>query len=233
MSFSLGNRRKRFQRPPEEGLLPFRYMPHDDAILTIVYQYGEIPSDWLVNLVSGAQGWNLRRLQGLYKHQYLERRKQGNNLPILYTLGRRGAERLAESWGQTPQEVLTKSRARFKRHLYDHAREICEFRYALDQAIADREDMRLKFWYADGGIVERVSYLSGPKSITKTLIKDSFFGLEFDLPGREPMLVGCALEHDRSTVWGTTQKQGKLFCRYDAYWHMWQQGVFFRKYGVK
>jgi len=39
----------------------------------------------------------------------------------------------------------------------------------------------------------------------------------FQLPGRDPMLVGCVLEHDRSTVWGTTQKQGKLYSPYDAY----------------
>ena len=57
--------------------------------------------------------------------------------------------------------------------------------------------------------------------------------LEFNLPGQEPMLVGCILERDRSTIWGTTQTRGKLFSRYDAYWHMWQQGIFYRKYEVK
>lgn len=233
MSSFLKERRKRFQRPLDEALPPFRFIPHDDAFLTAVYQYGEIPSHWLVNLVSGSQGWNLRRLQQLYKHEYLDRRKQGNNLPVLYTLGRRGAERLAEKRGQTPQQVLRKSHGRFKRHLYEHAREICEFRYALDQAVATREDIRIKFWYADGSIVETVRYFSDSELMTKTLVKDSFFGLEFDLPGREPMLVGCILERDRSTIWGTTQTQGKLFSRYDAYWHMWQQGTFFRKYGVK
>jgi hypothetical protein len=47
------------------------------------------------------------------------------------------------------------------------------------------------------------------------------------------MLVGCILECVRSTIWGTTQTQGKLFSWYDAYWHKWQQGIFFRQHGVK
>jgi len=171
------NRRKRFQRPPDEPLPAFRYVAHDDEFLRVVYNYGKIPSDWLINLVSGSEEWNLRRLQPLYKHGYLDRRKQGNNEPALYTLGRYGAARLAEKWSQTPQQVIRKSRERFKSQIYDHAREICEFRYALDQAIATRDDMRLKFWYADGSIIETVSYLSGSGLTTKTLIKDSFFGL--------------------------------------------------------
>ncbi len=233
MSNFLEKRRKRFQRPKDEPLPAFRLVAHDAEFLRVVYNYGEIPSDWLIKLVSGSEGWNLRRLQPLYKHGYLERQKQGNNHPALYRLGSKGAAVLAEKWGQTPQQVLRKSHARFKSQIYDHAREICEFRYAMDQAVATRDDMRIKFWYADGSVIETVNYLSGPRLITKTLIKDSFFGLEIDLPGREPMLIGGILERDRSTIWGTTQTHGKLFSRYDAYWHMWQQGIFHRKYGVK
>lgn len=227
-------RSRRFVISPDEPLPPLRYQaPRDDSILKTVYCYGEIPSDWLAELVPGSAQVNKRRFRKLFKHRYLKRIKQGNNAPIHYALHRHGYKRLAELWNTTPADVRTKSHARFKQHIYDHAHGIVEFRYALEHTLATRDDVRIKFWYADGTIREKVSYLSRTGFKKKTIIKDSLFGLEFKVVGLDPMLVGYGLERDRSTMCGTTKQEGRLFDRYEALWHLWQQGIIYRKYGVK
>ena len=43
--------------------------------------------------------------------------------------------------------------------------------------------------------------------------------------------VGGFVEVDRSTIAGTTQLSGRLFRRYEAYWHYWRQKLWREQFG--
>ena len=77
-----------------------------------------------------------------------------------------------------------------------------------------------------GAVQERVSYLSSSRQYTKVIKPDAVFSIAY-----RDEVVGGFVEVDRTTISGTTKLSGRLFRRYEAYWHYWRQKLYRERFG--
>src|SRR5437016_2810619 len=98
-SMSMTSRLPRFRRHRFRKL-PLMLQERDRAIIRLVADYGVVTSQEICSLVGGSDQMILRRLQKMYHGGYLDRpqhqRLRGNG-KMIYTLGQRGAQVVAET----------------------------------------------------------------------------------------------------------------------------------------
>ena len=199
----------RFRRSPTGALPAFRFQAERDGrIEALIEDFGIIRSDHLKHLAPGSAQQNLRRLQKLFHHGRVNRFAR-DRLPFNHPM------------------VYTKKDPRLVSDLYlKHTLAISHFRFAVEMAVAETPGATLLDWYAEGAVAESVSYQAGNRSYTKTIKPDAVFSI-----GYQGTIIGGFAEIDRSTIAGTTLLSGRLFRRYEAYWHYWRQKLWRDQFG--
>jgi hypothetical protein len=101
-----------------------------------------------------------RRLQMMYHHGYIQRKKLSDKESIAYALGNLGAEELVLYFGIDRQEIewTTKNRESGERYIR-HALVMTRFRHALELALRKFPAASLEKWIPGGGFKAKVQYL--------------------------------------------------------------------------
>ena len=212
-------RRPRFRR--HRLIKPsFALQPRDVAIVRLVSEFRVISSDDLRLLLPGSDQGILRRLQRLFHHGYLDRprsQRQRGNSPMVYALGQRGAELVAETAGHRPRIDWTeKNRQLQTRHL-EHALMVSRFRVALSHAAQVAGTVAVERWLPDGCLRDAVVVEHRDRRDRIPVAPDALFTLRLDTGET----IHAFLEADRGTMdvpRFVTKLRG-----YYAYWRSGQQ----------
>jgi Replication-relaxation len=126
----------------------------------------------------------LRRLQMLYHHGYLQRKKLSDKEPIVYSLGNLGADELVLIHGYDRQEIdwTTKNRESTERYM-QHGLLVSRFRHAFELALRNVPDASLETWYPGGTFKAKVTYENTVRTregtrtqpVEKTIVPDALF----------------------------------------------------------
>jgi len=143
-------RRPRFQRTKAPNI---HLTDRDMAIVVHVGRHRFVRSQHLLALVGGSQQQLIRRLRLLYDNHFLDRPRiqidrarvgGGGSRPMVYALGNRGADLLAEVHGipRSAVDWTTKNR-KSTRHFLDHTLEVADFMIRLELAVREHPDIEL------------------------------------------------------------------------------------------
>lgn len=210
---------KRTPRTQRVRTSSFRLMPRDREILRAVHQYRLLSSEHIAALIGGSAQNLRRRLKHLYNYSYLDRPRiqfiEAADRPgsdaMVYALGNRGAELIAEEDGRTAAAVdwTTKNRA-LKTRFFRHALMVAGIVVGFEVACREAGNVCMMRW---GEILrtvcpERTRALRRPKTWRVRVegageigvTPDGIFGLHYlDKPeGRNRGYF--FLEADRSTM---------------------------------
>ncbi|MEM2915244.1 MAG: replication-relaxation family protein [Candidatus Bathyarchaeia archaeon] len=211
------------KRPDSVGNI--RLQERDIEIIKLVYDYRFLDSRQIQSLIDGSGQVILRRLKKLYHHDYLDRPKGQlalaeplmGGINLVYAIGDRGADILAERFGIDRGRILWREKNKEAKDRYiQHTLMISDFRACLTLALKNTTGTNLSFWIRENS-QELKDYVhirtsSGQKRLP--IVPDGFFGIE-DSGGT----MHFFLEADRSTM-TNARFLGKL----RAYWLWWKQG---------
>jgi len=225
-------RTPRFKREPQQvgGL---RLQERDIEIIKLVHDFRFLNSHQIELLVNTSEKAILRRLQKLFHHGFLDRPPAQIVYPLkgtqkmVYALGDRGAELLAEKfgvdiakirWGEKNKEVKD-------RHI-QHTLMISDFRVCLELALRNLPDANLLFWKRENPKELKdyvyIKDLRGGK-VKASVVPDGFFGIQ-DPKGK----MYFFLEADQSTM-----TNARFLKKMRAYWNWWKEGRHTKRFGIK
>lgn len=234
-------RRPRFERTSIRHMI---LTPRDLDILRAIYRYRFLHSIHLATLSGGSQQAILRRLQLLFHHGYLDRPPMQldwytkGSEPMVYALGRRGAEVL-EAEGQARRGgVRWDAKNRHLSRLFlHHTLAVAEVMVAFEVACRDRDDVQF---------IPSEEVLSGAPEPTRRLPfrwqievrhsgklhrlgvePDRVFGLRFKGRPEGRQSAFFFLEVDRGTmpVVRRSLAQTSFFRKLLAYQETWLRGL--------
>jgi hypothetical protein len=193
------------------------------AIIQAVWEHRFVNSEQLETLFPG-HPINLRkRLQKLFLLNYLDRPEQQKHQwgwkPLIYALGQKGAQLLAELYKEPVDQLdWTEKNRTATFPFFDHALMVSDFMIALTCACQLKPDVTLLRWTTNqNDLRHHVSVNKEARSLTP----DGFFLLH--LPdGNIPYFV----EADRGTM--TLERYLTKLRRYFVWWH---SGAYTKVYG--
>lgn len=240
-------RARRYQRrhlPP-----PFRLTERDFATLTHVARHRFLSSRHLAALDGGSEQNLLRCLRILFDHGYLDRpRAQLAHIPVtgprpmIYGLGRRGAQALREcQWGREATD-WTERNKRAGTKFIEHTLAVADFMVGLELACRGRSDIRL---LGEDEVIaaapERTRKAREPLRLAvpgldnklgvSSVIADGLFGLTF----ADDTAAYFLLEMDRGSMPVSRSRfdQTSIKRKLAVYWAAWKQGRHVEHFGVK
>ncbi len=241
-------RSKRFERRPSPA--PFQLTERDLAILTHVARHRFLSSQHLAALDGGSEQNLLRCLRVLFDHGFLDRPHAQlahvpvtGPRPIIYGLGRRGAQSLRDHAGYAPEQSdWTERNKRAGAKFIEHTVAIADVMVSLEVACRDRKDVSLLL---EGALLaeapQRVRQSREPLRLVvpgldnrlgiSSVIPDGLFGLSFD-DGTEAYF---ALEVDRGSMPVTRSRfdRTSFLRKLTVYWEAWKRGRHVEHYGLK
>lgn len=205
----------------------------DVKIIRIVWEFRVITSDLIYALIGGSKQGVLRRLKKLFHLGYLDRPINQiifsnpivGHKSMVYTLGEKGADLLAEQLNIDRAKVLyNKNNREIKEKYIQHSLVISHFRACLAIAIKRVPGAELLFWVPENAreLKDTVNASEGEKQRKLTIMPDGFFCIK-DNKGE----MYFFLEADRSTM-----SNARFNNKIRAYWHWWRQGGSRKKLGV-
>ena len=223
----------RYKRKPE-ALGGVRISDRDTAIVKLVNDYRFMDSGQIQALVDGSDQVILRRLQKLFHHGYLDRPVSqiifSNPLMghknMVYGLGDRGADLLAERYGIDRGSIIWKEKNKEVSQQYiQHTLMISNFRACLTLALRNTQDAKLVFWQRENlqGLKDYVIISDGTRQKRLSIVPDGYFCIE-DKSGK----MYFFLEADRSTM-ANARFLGKM--RAYNLWHI-RKGAE-KKFGIR
>lgn len=228
-------RAPKFKRQPQHigGL---KLQERDVKIVKLVHDYRFIDSDQIRALIEGSEQGILRRLKKLFHHSFLDRPLSQFVYPLsgtpkmVYALGNRGADLLAESFGIDRGKIRwnEKNKGVRDRHIR-HTLMISDFRICLDKALGTLPDTSLLFWQKENR-KELKDYAHVRSSHGRqrkiAIIPDAFFGVEDVKP--KPVKY-FFLEADQGTM-----TNARFLNKMKAYW-TWnkKEKGHTRKFGIE
>lgn len=239
-------RAKRFQR--RETPAPFQLTERDLIILGHVARHRFLSSEHLARLDGGSEQNVLRILRVLFDHQYLDRpTTQLANMPIsgprpmVYGLGRRGAQALRDHSVHADASDWTERNKRAGAKFIEHTLAIADFMVRLEIACRERGDIRLLDEHEIlANAPERTQKSREPlrlvvpglsnKMGVSSVIADGLFGLMFP----DETAVYFLLEIDRGSMpvvrsnFERTSFNRKLL----IYWEAWKKKLHVEHFGV-
>jgi hypothetical protein len=211
-------RRPRYKRSRPESTLVLQ--DRDKEIVRLVAQHRAICSDDIQVLTDGSGQGILRRLRLLYDNGYLDRprsqRQLGNGL-MVYALGQRGAELVAQETGQKPIAAWSEKNRQLRSHYLEHALMISRFQVALRYAAESSGTVTVERWCPDGSIRDAVWVDHPARRERIPIAPDAFFVLRLNTGEA----VHGFLEADRSTM--TVPRFVTKLRGYFKYWRSGQQ----------
>ena len=224
---SIGKRLPRFVR--HRLVKPsFQMQDRDREIVRLVSQYRVISSADIQLLSGGSDQAILRRLQRLFHHGHLDRprsQRQIANAPMVYALGQRGAELIAQETGQKPIADWSEKNRQLRTHYLEHGLMISRFQTALRHAGEVNGKIRLERWLPDGAIRDTVWVEAGDRRERIPIAPDAFFILRLLNTGEA---VHGFLEADRGTM-----DVPRFVTKLRGYFHFWRSGQQESLLGVK
>jgi hypothetical protein len=166
----------------------------------------------------------LRRLQVLYHHGFVQRKKLSDHEAIAYSIGNKGADELVLYSGIDRKDIDYTQRARENGERYlRHGLMVSRFRHALTLALRNVPGATIDFWQPSGAFKVRVTYedtvntQGGMRTqlVDGAVIPDGYFTLT--LRGKTSHLF---LEADRSTM-----TNARYLLKLKAYFHFWRTQV--------
>jgi len=220
------------RRPKAVGGI--RIQKRDVEIVKLVHDYRFMDSRQIQMLIDGSNQVILRRLQKLFHHGYLDRPVSqiifSNPLMghenMVYGLGDRGADLLAERLGIDRGKIIWKEKNKEVRERYiQHTLMISNFRACLTLALRATPEVKLLFWIRENPqeLKEYVSFTENGKQRRMVIVPDGFFCIQ-DAGGR----MYFFLEADRSTMTNT-----RFLNKLKAYWKWRWQKASRGRHGIK
>lgn len=220
-------RNKRVKKPP-----PMRLMQRDIEVIKAIHDYRVLKSDQIQELFFGSQSTASYRLTRLFQHEYLDRNFLPTlgglaSSPILYALGKRGADILFTHYGLAREDLRRKlGKKELSPMFLEHILQINEFRIAVTLA-AKEAGYSMETWLDDAELKSDYDYVTvdtptGRKAKV-SLIPDSYFTLEVP-QGRASFF----LELDRGTM--TLGRFQQKILTYKKYF---SSGQYQRRYKTK
>lgn len=206
----------------------FQMQDRDREIVRLVSQYRVISSADIQLLSDGSDQAILRRLQRLFHHGYLDRprsQRQIGNAPMVYALGQRGAELIAQATGQKPIADWSEKNRQLRTHYLEHGLMISRFQTALRHAGEANGKIRLERWCPDGFIRDTVWVEAGDRRERIAIVPDAFFILRLLDTGEA---IHGFLEADRSTM-----DVPRFVTKLRGYFHFWRSGRQESRVGAK
>lgn len=239
----LQTRAKRFERRP--AISPARLTGRDLALLGHVARHRFLTSDQLARLDGGSAQKVLRNLRDLFDHGFLDRpAAQLAHMPLrgprpmVYGLGRRGAQALRAD----QQSDLTERNKRAGAKFIEHTIAIAEVMVGLELACRGRDDVYLLTepqLLADAPEATRRSReplrLSVPgldnRLGVSSVVPDGLFGLAF----KDQTEAYFLLEVDRGSMPVTRSRfdRTSFLRKLHVYWAAWRQEQHVERYGLK
>jgi protein involved in plasmid replication-relaxation len=236
-------RRPRFERSP---IRPMVLTPRDLLILRAVHRHRLLRSTQLIALLDASRQTTLRRLQLLFHHGYLDRPPMQldwyarGSEPLVYALGKRGAE-LLEARGEVRRGGIrwdTKKR-NVSRVFLHHTLAVAEVMVAFEVACRSRKGVRFipheKILAGAPESTQRlrlpfrwqVEVRQGGNPYRLGVEPDGVFGLEFDSMPENRRHAYFFLEADRGTMPVVRKRlaQTSFFRKLLAYQETWRQGL--------
>jgi hypothetical protein len=240
------SRAKRFER--RQVPAPFQLTERDLRILSHVARHRFLSSEHLARLDGGSEQNVLRILRVLFDHQFLDRpATQLAHMPIsgprpmVYGLGRRGAQALRDHSVHADSSDWTERNKRAGAKFIEHTLAIADFMVALEIACWERGDITL--------LHEREILANAPARTQKSreplrlvvpglsnkmgvssVIADGLFGLGFP----DDTAAYFLLEVDRGSMpivrsnFDRTSYRRKLL----VYWEAWKRKLHVEQFGV-
>ena len=212
---------KRFVRNPNPK--PFRLQTRDIEILTLLAEYRFLTTYQILALQPRGIRNLRRRLQYMFHAGLVDRpTKQHDFLkppgPMVYALGNKGADVLAETLEVDRGKVNWQTKNReVGLHYIDHTLMVSNFRATLTLALKPLQEANLISW-GQGPELKVTALVDGQRV---AIVPDGFFTVQ----GKGPLHY--FLEADRSTM---TSK--RFLRKMRAYWRWWKDGGHQNKFGI-
>jgi hypothetical protein len=244
-------RKPRFRRAPEGHI---QLTERDIEILLAVFRHRFLRSTHLTALVGGGQGL-IRRLGLLYHHHFLDRPREqiefyqyAGSKPMVYAIGNRGADLLAEAFAVPRGKIDWTSKNRDIGPIFlDHTLLVADVMVAFEAAC--QKSGRVRLIRADEilkGAPEVTRRRKNPlkwnvpashrgQNIMLGLVPDKIFGLQYlDKPEGKNRAY-FFLEADRATmpVMRSDIRQTSFYRKMVGYHETWKQGLHTKVYGIK
>jgi hypothetical protein len=239
-------RAKRFER--RQTPAPFQLTERDLRILSHVARHRFLSSQHLARLDGGSEQNLLRCLRILFDHQYLDRPYTqlahvpiSGPRPMVYGLGRRGAQALRDHSAHADRSDWTERNKRAGAKFIEHTLAIADFMVGLEIDCRERGDIKLLY--------EREILAHAPERTQKSreplrlvipglsnkmgvssVIADGLFGLIFP----DDTAAYFLLEVDRGSMpvvrsnFDRTSYNRKLL----VYWEAWKKKLHVEQFGV-
>lgn len=257
MTITKQQRNPRFSRV---STINFRLQERDIEIIKHVYKHRFLNSGHVMALLPGSNQVILKRLQLLYHGQYLDRPKEqiinyragAGSSPMIYGLGNKGADLLAQAFKIPRDKVDWTSKNRDVKTVFlDHTLLVAQFMVCLELAcrqakgikIIEPEEIIAK---APAGTkkkdnpyilrVQAIKTVAGePRQLSFGLVPDKIFGLHFTLESEGQNRAYFFLEADRATM--PIKRRGlartSYFKKVVGYWAAWRNGIFLKTFNFK
>ena len=165
-----------------------------------------------------------RRLQLMYHHGFVQRKKIADGEPLAYTLGNKGAEELTLYYGIDRKEIdwTTRNRESSERYI-QHTLMVTRFRHALEVSLREWPELKLELWEPGGAFHAKVTYQDTLRTregtrtqvVEGTVKPDSFFLLTHSAKG-----IHYFPEADRSTM-----SNARYLAKLKSYYAFWATHV--------
>ena len=210
-------RRPRFERSGSNNV---QITKRDIEIIREVARHRLLNSAQVINLLGSSSQTTLRRLNLLYHNKYLDRPRaqldyysRGGTQPMVYALGNRGADLLAEKFGWARDKVnWAKKNQTVGRLFVSHTLLVAEFMIRLELACRQMAQVRLigaaemldtappRTRAKKQPMKWTVSFLHENRRYTIGLIPDKVFGIHFTDKPDGANKYWYFLEMDRATM---------------------------------
>ena len=242
-------RKPRYRRVAAATIAPTQ---RDIEIIRIVHRFRFVRSTHLMSLTGASYKPLMRRLQLLYHNHFLDRPRAqiekytvGGSKPMVYGLGNKGADLLAELDGERRAKVDWTAKNRESGRLFiEHTLLIADVMIALMLATASRDDVQLidgnelrplfptTTQHARNPFLMPVRVVHRGEAADVGLVPDRIFALEFPQTNERAYFF---LEADRATMPVTRKslEQTSVLRKLLGYHQAWRQGIPASRFGFQ
>jgi protein involved in plasmid replication-relaxation len=216
--------RHRFRKPA------FVLQPRDAEIVGLIARHRVITSSDICLLVGGSEQNVLRRLQKLFHGGFVDRprgQREFGNAPLVYALGQRGADLIAQETGRKPIVDWSEKNRSLHAPYIEHALMVSRFQVALRHAAASQGTVSLEQWLGDAVVRDSAWTELHGRRRRVPIAPDGVFVLN-SFGGRQPGRVCGVLEADRGTM-----TVSRFALKLHAYFAWWRSGRAQERLGYK